>query len=256
MNKNSYKLLIKTLNSNIVQKTFVKFVNSSLSKFFIKAYINKFNIDTNELIKPLNEYTSLNDFFTRKIDLSKRPISADLHHIISPCDGKISELGKISHDLTFSIKNKSYKLRDMLEESDISDLAGGTYMLIYLSPANYHRFHAICDYSILKSTSYGNKSEPVNDMGLEHGNDPIVKNYRIIQRIQSVYALSYIAYIGAINVNSIVLSSTQSFTKGQETGYFQFGSSIMLFFPKNSIVTEVNAPKIIKFGELIAKWVI
>lgn len=250
MKKLSYRLLMNLLNSRVFNKLLIKFTNSKFSKRFIPTYIKKFKIDRSEILKPLAEFSSLNDFFIRQIDGKLRPIDKDISVYTSPCDGLLSELGQIDENNKFMIKMKKYEISDLLDKNEIQDLIGGQYGLIYLSPADYHRFHAITDCKVLEEYSRGDKSEPVNDMGLEHGDEPIVKNYRIIQKLEDARGkFFYQIYIGAVNVNSIVLHDKKSYKKGEEVGYFQFGSSIMLLFPKDSGEFYLRKDTKIKYGQ-------
>ncbi|MDO5026269.1 MAG: archaetidylserine decarboxylase [Tissierellia bacterium] len=254
MNKITYKLSMDFLNSRAFNYLLRKFTNSKFSKKFIPFYIRKFKINEEELLEKPEAYTSLNDFFTRKINPSLRPLAADPRVLISPCDGLLTELGQIDENSDFLIKSKPYSLEDLLEKDDFDLLKGGSYGLIYLSPANYHRFHALANCQLIDQYSRGNKSEPVNDMGLKYGDKPIVKNFRQIQKLRDEDGnIFYVIYIGAVNVNSIVVHDKKAYKKGEEVGYFQFGSSILLLFPRDtySFICEKNEQ--LKYGQGLLK---
>ena len=53
--------------------------------------------------------------------------------------------------------------------------AGGTYMVIYLSPSHYHRIHSPLSGSVTERFVLGRKSYPVNAAGMEYGKEPLSK---------------------------------------------------------------------------------
>lgn len=250
MNKIIYRLGIKALNSKFLNRLLYGSTRCNFSKKFIPKYISHFKINTDELVKQPSDYNSLNDFFTRKIDMGKRPFGDSPSDFCSPCDGAVSHIGKITENIEFIIKNKPYSIVELLNRSDLN-LIGGDYVLIYLSPADYHRFHAPIDAAVLENYRLGKTSEPVNDLGLSMGNAPIVKNYRCIEYLRTKNFSYYTVYIGAVNVNSIVLHEKNAYKKGEEVGYFQFGSSILLLFPPNVIDIDFPVNSKIKVGEKI-----
>lgn len=60
--------------------------------------------------------------------------------------------------------------------------------------------------------------------------------------------------VGAQNVNSIIPTYESIYVKkGDELGYFEFGSTVVLLFEKNNILLEENLDnREIKMGEKIA----
>lgn len=211
------KLIIKFLNNSVINKLFQKIVNSKFSKIFIPLFRNYYKINTEEILQP-QKFNTLNDFFTRDIDMKYRPMSDAKY--ISPCDGVITAAGNISDETTFEVKGKIVDVEKLLEKKvDVK-----SFQVIYLSPHNYHQFHAIDDNNAVDIYSIGDKSLPVNDIGFRLGN-PFLKNYRIIMETKDYY---YIA-MGATNVNSIEFSA-DSFKRGERIGEFRFGSTIVLLY--------------------------
>lgn len=249
-----YILLISFLNSKLFNRIMIKFTNSKISKYFIPYFIKKYKIKLDEIPKDLKSYESINDFFTRSINPDLRPIDEASKVITSPCDGVLSHVGAIN-DNTFIIKSKPYSIGELLDKDSCIEVNEGVYGLIYLSPSNYHRFHAITKCEILESYSRGHNSEPVNDMGLKYGNKPIVKNYRVIQKLKDENDnIFYIVYIGAVNVNSIVIHDKKKLEKGEEVGYFQFGSSILLLLPKSMAKFTRSENEKILFGQKLLEY--
>lgn len=243
------------LNSRAFNGLFRSFSKSKFSRHFIKAYVKKFKINIFELKKDLRSYESLNEFFTRQIDFTYRPLCLNKEKLVAPCDGFLSEQGEIDEKNNFQIKGKNYSIKELLKKEDIEKLRGGVFSLIYLSPSDYHRFHAITKCELIEQYSLGDKSEPVNDMGLAYG-EPIVKNYRIIQKLKDEFKNEfYLIYIGAVNVNSIVIHEKKSYERAEEVGYFEFGSSIMLLFPKGMVKPYIEEKSKIKVRECLYEYI-
>ncbi|MBF0846876.1 phosphatidylserine decarboxylase, partial [Streptococcus danieliae] len=59
--------------------------------------------------------------------------------------------------------------------------------------------------------------------------------------------------VGAQNVNSIISTyDKENLAKGDELGYFEFGSTVVLLFPKNTVdFFDLEKPLEIKMGKKI-----
>lgn len=109
----------------------------------------------------LKFYENFNRFFTRKLREGVRKITKpkDKTHMCSPCDGRVLSHGEVSSiDSTIDcVKGRSYRLDEFLlgyqednSDSSISSLIKKIkergnklyYMVIYLAPSDYHRFHS------------------------------------------------------------------------------------------------------------------
>ena len=95
-----FKILIDFCNLGFINKIFYKLMHTKFSALFIPIYKKSYKIDESIIVD--DKFDSLEDFFTRKIDMTKRPEGAGKY--ISPCDGFISAAGKLSEDKTFKVK--------------------------------------------------------------------------------------------------------------------------------------------------------
>lgn len=230
------KKIYELISSQPINKYIKKFMESKMSKYFVNPYINFFKVNTKEFKR--HYYHSLQDFFTREINLDLRPKSDALY--TSPCDGIIVEKGLIKQDTHFFIKGKKVTLKELIgEESNEYQ----SFQVIYLSPKDYHRFHAIDKNHFISKKEIGNTSIPVNDLGFACGN-PFLENHRIILKTED-YA--YIP-IGATNVNSIKITKT-SFDKYDEIGRFEMGSTIVILYKK--LLNNLKSGEIKVFESLI-----
>lgn len=210
--------IVYFFNNKLVNKIFYKLVRSKFSKFFIPLYKKIYKIDESIIVD--DNFDSLQSFFVRHIDLEKRPIGDGKY--VSPCDGFISAAGKLTDDTTFKVKGKIVDVKTLTDE----DRRFQYFQVIYLSPSDYHRFHAIDCNQFYEKKELGTISIPVNDLGFEMGN-PFLENHRIILKSKDYYYIP----IGATNVNSIDILKTD-FNKGDEIGKFNFGSTIVILYNK------------------------
>lgn len=218
-----------------ISKLLKGFSQSRLSSPLVKAYAKVYDLDSKEMEHPITHYKTIHELFTRHLNSNARPIHSEQRAIISPVDGVISTFGEISPEQTFYIKKQFYSLKEMLgQDKRAKKYADGSFMVIYLSPSHYHRFHYPVTGEVTARYALGERSYPVNSLGEKWGKKPFSSNYRIISELHTEQGnVSYIK-VGALNINSIVLTNaSSSFKKGEELGYFSFGSTVILIFEKS-----------------------
>jgi len=257
MKEKIYQRLIELSNGKISSIVLKRITSSSLSKNLIHNFTKVYDIDMNEVSKDVNYFSSLQDFFVRTLKEGVRPINHDEDCFISPVDAKIESFGDIKCDAVFTVKNKYYSLHDLLGNAECAEkYINGKFVVFYLSPANYHRVHSPLDATVIRQFVLGRKSYPVNQLGLKYGKKPISHNYRLISELQYDDEKFFtLVKVGAMFVNSIELTNrSTTWKKGEEVGYFSFGSTVVLLFEKNTIEFTNNVQKghTVKMGETIA----
>lgn len=257
MKEKIYQRLIELTNGKYSSLVLKRLVTSTFSKNFIQRYSKVYEIDLSEVSRDLQSFSSLQDFFTRQLKEGARPIHLHEQTFISPVDAKVEAFGMIKCDAVFTVKNKPYTLQDLLGKDQIAEkYKNGNYIVFYLSPANYHRIHSPLDGTVIRQYVLGKKSYPVNQLGLTYGKKPISHNYRMISELQYQNNKNFaLVKVGAMFVNSIQLTNTsKTWKKGQEIGYFSFGSTVVMLFEENFIHFTENIQKghAVKMGEPIA----
>lgn len=250
-----YRSLIELTNGRLTSGLLKKFACSRASRPLVKHYAKAYRINLDEMDRPLLQYGSLHDFFTRRLAEHARPIDPAPDSVVSPVDGVLEEWGIISQDSEMTVKQKQYSVQEMLgSEEKARDYSGGTYLVLYLSPSHYHRIHSPVNGKVLNSTVLGQKSYPVNRMGLAYGHAPLAKNYRQVTELESGGRKIAMAKVGAMFINSVVLtSSNEVWGKGEEVAYFSFGSTVVLLFEKGAFSMEASlqAAAPVKVGQVI-----
>ena len=189
------------------------------------------------MIKPLSEYETLNDFFTREINLKKREIHH--HSIIVPCEGRVIGCGPIQDKKYLTqVKGIKYSLDNLILNDSISEyFSHGSFCNLYLSPRNYHRFHVPCSGAIEYIKHIPGTCYPVNDTGLKIPG-LYTLNERYIVVIKNDHARLCMAIVGAAAVRRISIFKKQGDTvvKGEMLGMFQMGSSIVMISDKKIFI--------------------
>lgn len=257
MKKRLYRSMIELTNGKASSALLKRFARSSVSRHFVTNYTKTYRIELQDIEQPVESYQSLHDFFTRKLTRHTRPI-ADAE-IVSPVDGRIEVAGSIEKDSRFRVKGISYSLAELLGSEQAAALySGGQYAILYLSPADYHRIHSPVDGKVLRQYMLGDKSYPVNKLGLTYGKSPISGNRRLITELETAAGRVLVVKVGAMYVNSIELTELgTAWEKGAEVGYFSFGSTVALFFEQGTVefAPEIADGGRIKVGEPLAYMV-
>ena len=133
------RLLLKLIKRRWLSRICGAFLNSRLSKIFIKRFIKNNNIDMSEYIS--DTFTCFNDCFCRRIKPEARPINYTPEVFISPCDGLLS-VYPISDGVIMPIKQSSYTVASLLRNNELAEkYKDGLCLVFRLCVDNYHRYH-------------------------------------------------------------------------------------------------------------------
>lgn len=257
MREKLYQSMIELTNGKWSSSMLKGFAQSKLSKKIIPSYIKIFNINLQEITEDVTQFPTLHAFFIRQVKKESRPIAQSENAVISPVDAKVEKFGDITEAGIFRVKEKDYTLQHMLGSEKVADqYKNGKYMVLYLSPAEYHRIHAPINGNVIRQYVLGNKSYPVNKWGLLYGKETLSGNYRLVTELAMPNdKICSVVKVGAMFVNSIELTNTSNqWTIGDEVGHFTFGSTVVLLFSEGSISFSetIREGKSIQMGELVA----
>lgn len=242
-----------------VPKIMGAFLRSPLSKFFIKGFVKKNNIDMSAFAGV--KFKSFNDFFTRKDNSRKPELSPET--LISPCDSALSVFN-IEENSTFKIKGFDYTLKDFFETDEFDKtFSGGNALIFRLAATDYHRYCYIDSGSLEKNHFLKGKLYSVQPVCCRTFK-VYTKNRRgwTILHTQNFGNVAQVE-VGAFSVGGIKNHhENYSFSKGEEKGYFDLhGSTIVMLFRKNTIKldeeilaqTANGKETIVKYGQPIGK---
>lgn len=235
-------------------------------RIFIKIYSKHYKIDLSDFVIPDKGFKTFNSFFTRKLKKNTRIIEKGL---VSPVDGSVFDFGKVDPDDKIYVKFKYYYIDELIcAEFDSMN----SYAVFYLSPADYHRVHAgfdmkIDEISYLPGTLFSVKEKTVykkdrvycrNERIVIHGDSEFGKFYfilvgaLIVGKVKLCFDSGLKTNIRKGNYSKKVYNTPVEVKKGEEVGYFEMGSSVIILLEDKCLSTmEKPVLSIVRFGEKI-----
>lgn len=228
------------------------------------------DLDLSEAKK--QSFKSLHDCFVRELREDARMINQDVSVVTSPSDGIVGECGTISNGQVFQAKGFPYKISELMgDHVDPLSLEGGVYVTLRLTSAMYHRFHAPYTGQINRVVYHSGDTWNVNPIALRRIEKLFCKNERamISMQIGTSPHQIYVVPVAAILVASIRLHGLDlllnsryrgrqdidcdlSCTKGQELGWFEHGSTIIVFAPRGfALAPRIVCGTHIKMGDAL-----
>ena len=178
-----------------------------------------------EAEKPVSEYGSFNEFFTRRLKAGARPVGEGL---VSPADGRLRLYLDADADTPFPLKYAKRSLRTVFDNAAPT----GRYdvAVIRLAPVDYHRFHFPCACTTVGPVRLvPGKYHSVNPIALLRYPDVYADNERQIQKCHADFGDFWLVDVGAFGVGTIVQTyAGDRHAKGEEKGYFKFGGSTVI----------------------------
>lgn len=209
--------------------------NSSKSKKIIKPFINYFNINTEEMLLPVKEFTTFNEFFARKLKPGMRIIEKN-GAICSPADSRVIAYQNIEEARGLWIKGKEFTAEKLCQ----TDFSCQAVAICRLAPQDYHRFHSPVQGKIERITFVQGEYFSVHPTALKHS-DVLTDNTRVVILINSTHGYLFYVAVGAAMVGSIKLNVKvgDEVNPMDEMGYFEFGgSTIILLFKENIMINR------------------
>jgi phosphatidylserine decarboxylase len=220
------------------------------------------------------DFRSLHDCFTRQLKADARQVNGDPEILTSPSDGIVGACGQIAGTTLFQAKGFPYTLLDLLGDPELVErYRDGSYITLRLTSSMYHRFHAPADCDVHKVTYISGDTWNVNPIALKRVEKLFCKNERALiestltpggQRILLVPVAAIL--VASIRLHFIdvllhiryrgpnVIPCTAHFSKGEEMGWFQHGSTIIVFAPKGFAPCEGIADgKQVRMGEALMR---
>jgi phosphatidylserine decarboxylase len=216
------------------------------------------------------QFESLHDCFIRELKDGARPIERSNDILVSPCDAIVGACGKVAGTQVFQAKGFPYTLEDLLCERGLAEnYRNGSYATLRLKSSMYHRFHAPHDGCIEQVRYIAGDTWNVNPIALKRIERLFCKNERAVLRLKLTangQAVSLVA-VAAILVASIrlhcleaplnrdyqgrsVIVCDNSVRKGDELGWFEHGSTIIVFAPEGfALCDNIRDGAAIRMGE-------
>ena len=241
-----------------------------LSPFLIRLFDAIYSVDLAEAERrTFDQYHSFNDFFTRALVPSARPLAPE-PALLSPADGTVSQLGAIESGQLLQAKGIRYGLASLLcDPLAERTFDGGWFATIYLAPSDYHRVHAPLGGTLVQSIAVPGQLFSVNATTEASVERLFCRNERLVMRFESTRGPYALVMVGAMLVASIetVFDSPQSpyrelqqskheraFARGAEVGRFLLGSTTIVVVPRDMVTpsAKVAIGSRVRIGEALA----
>jgi phosphatidylserine decarboxylase len=214
------------------------------------------DLDLSETKK--EQFNSLHDCFIRELKDGVRPIDQRGQILVSPCDAIVGACGKVAGTEVYQAKGFPYALQDLLCDEDLVEAyRGGCYATLRLKSSMYHRFHAPHDSRIERVRYISGDTWNVNPIALKRIERLFCKNERAVLTLKlapNSQVVTLVA-VAAILVASIrlhcvadafnrnyrgrsVIDCERPVRKGEELGWFEHGSTIIVFAPDGFALCE------------------
>lgn len=199
-------------------------------------------------------FESMHDCFTRELKPGARTVDLRENILSSPCDAIVGACGPIEATQVFQAKGFPYTLGSLMGFTPrtgelVHALKNGTFVTLRLTSSMYHRFHAPADATLEHVTHIAGDTWNVNPIALKRVERLFCKNERAVLTMRLTDGTPVVVVpVAAILVASLRLHAINLLlhmdytgpneipcafpvTKGQEMGWFQHGSTILVFVP-------------------------
>jgi phosphatidylserine decarboxylase len=219
-------------------------------------------------------YTSLHECFTRALKPGMRPVDRDPQVLVSPSDGIVGACGRVRDGQLFQAKGMPYTIDELFAgDPQAAAYRDGSYVTLRLTAAMYHRFHAPADGRLRDVAYISGDTWNVNPVALARIERLFCRNERALLPIELAGGCRLMLVpVAAILVASIRLHAIDVLLhlkrrgpnrlpvdapvrKGQELGWFQHGSTIIVFAPRGfTLGPGIETGRTVRMGEPLLLW--
>ncbi len=227
-------------------------------------------------LKSVSDFETFNAFFTRELEDDARPIDPDPASFVSPCDGKISQCGRLTSDRILQAKGQHYSVRNLLAGDPVArEFNNGFFHTIYLSPQDYHRVHMPLDGHLQRVIHVPGRLFSVAPYTVRRVPRIFTRNERVISLFETRHGPMAVILVGAMLVSSMETAWSGVVTpprgrrvvtgdwsrqnirlkKGQEMGRFNMGSTVILLLPATavSMLEDYEADDLVLMGQKLGR---
>lgn len=219
------------------------------------------------------DFRSLKDCFTRELKPGSRVFDARPDVLASPSDAIVGACGTVERGQVYQAKGFPYATAELFGPSqDASAFEGGRYVTLRLTSAMYHRFHAPHDGTVEHVTYLSGDTWNVNPVALKRIERLFCRNERAVIRMRldsgeplalvpvaavlvasiRLHFLDVLLHLGRRGANEMPCQARLK--KGDEMGWFEHGSTIIVFAPKGfELADGITAGTPLRAGQALLK---
>ncbi len=219
-------------------------------------------------------FSSLRNGFIRRLRAGARVFAAGEGVVASPCDAIVGAHGRVEDGRLYQVKGFSYRLDELVPDAALAArFADGWFVTLRLTAGMYHRFHAPADLTVEAVTYQSGDCWNVNPIALRRVERLFCRNERAVIEARGAAGRELLLVpVAAILVASIRLTFLDTertlreqgpgrracdvaVRKGAEMGWFEHGSTIVMFLPEAARLREgLQEGQAIRAGDAIAEW--
>ncbi len=194
-------------------------------------------------------FERLHDCFIRELKPNARPIDASPDVLVSPVDAVVGEFGDVREGQVLQAKGFPYSLDELVGSSELVErYRSGRFITLRLKSSMYHRFHAPMDGTTESLRYISGDTWNVNPIALKKIERLFCRNERAVVELRrdgDPAASILLVPVAAVLVASMrfagldiplnlryrgrdLIPWRRAFSKGEEMGYFEHGSTIVL----------------------------
>ncbi len=246
------------------------FMDSPESLLYIKKWMEDPSTKIDDFVVPEGGFKSFNEFFTRKLKISKdpRPIASADDDSVVVASGD-TEINFIESDLTLTtplkVKTRHINVHDLLNGSKYAKyFVDGTAVSCVLMPNSYHHYHAPVTGKIVESQEVAGIYNGIldgedwfnkGDIGESTTDFSIFEDFHRAYFIIETKDYGYVALIpvGLNTISSIhpsVVNNKSTMVppgsvpvpikKGDELGYFAYGGSLNIMLYQKDVFSSIS----------------
>lgn len=214
------------------------------------------DLDLSEARK--TSFTSLRDCFVRELKVGARPLDHRPEILTSPADGIVGACGRIADGAMLQVKGSAYPLSELVRDHRLTEAyRNGTYATLRLTASMYHRFHAPHDCRVERVSHIWGDVWNVNPPAVKRVPRLFCRNERAVVQLQLVrgehrvtLVLVAAILVAGLKLRFVELPSDRAhrdpwsvacdapMSKGQEMGWFEHGSTIIVLAPPGFTLCE------------------
>lgn len=219
-----------------------------------------------------SRFTSLQACFIRELKPGLRPVDSRADSFVSPCDAVVGACGRVKDGQVYQIKGFPYALSDLVGSNAMAErYRNGSFVTLRLTASMYHRFHAPVACRVRRVRYLSGDVWNVNPPALARIEKLYCRNERAaLEAVTGHGDFFVLVAVAAILVASIRLpfidtrmhlrytgpewiDCDHAFNKGQEVGWFEHGSTIVVLLPETfTLLESVTGGRRIRMGEALA----
>ena len=186
---------------------------------------------------------------------------------MAPSDGTICDAGIAHAGKLLEAKGSAFTLNALLADDELAgQLLGGPYVVIYLSPRDYHRVHFPLGGKVIAWSHIPGKLFPVGNPSVKREPGLFARNERFVTVVDSPagkYAVVMVAAVGVGHVTATydteVATHDGGFSKGRRVRHRQFSPPIPIergqelgIFNLGSTTVTIFEPDRVKLNDLVS----